>query len=474
MQVTDARPTVASGQDSWSMANRHLAERFLGGVSPWAVKRGTYIVVPSLSLGNEDLLAESGADPVAEQRLLSLALLLHSPDVRVIYASSYEVPGAVIDTLMRYVPDPDAARSKFGTVTTSRPGPLASALLADPRAMEKLRAAVRSGPPACLISFDVTRHESALAASLGIPVIGSHPDHQKLCTKTGARQIAIDNGVPVPPGAEGLGSLEDAEEAVERLGSRHPRVIVKLNDGFGGLGNVVVDSSEPGIPLTRRAARFGDPLDDWASFSEKFERSGGVVEVMVGGGALASPSAQLFISPEGQTLVVSTQDQIMGGPTGQTSIGCAGPASLRYRYTIARHAAAVGDALSERGVWGFVGVDFLAEPAVSGSRVYLGEINLRMGATAPPNLYLRMLLGADAQDDLSADGDALPNYVARQVRAVPGRCPAAGRPAFDPDARHGVVPYCVDPEDPSKAWLLAVGNSRKEALRLLEHSPLDR
>jgi hypothetical protein len=118
-------------------------------------------------------------------------------------------------------------------------------------------------------------------------------------------------------------------------------------------------------------------------------------------------------------------------------------------------------------VWGFVGVDFLAEPASYGSRVYLGEINLRMGATAPPNLLFRMLLeehgpGAADQEDGS------PSYVAKGVRL-----PDDGLPedlSFSRVTGRGIFPFGVDPRDPSRTTVLAVGASRREALELLERA----
>lgn len=467
MQAAEAG-TVAVGLDPWGLANRHLAAAFLNGAPPWGVTRGTYVVVPSLSLGNDELLNESGADPVAEQRLLALALLLKSPEVRVVYASSYELPSALLDGLMRFVADKEGAAKRLTTVMTTRPGPLANALLDDPGALRRLQEAIHAGPPACLFSFDVTHHEVALAARLGIPVLGGHPDHQAVCTKSGARKLATEAGVPTPMGREDLSSLGDVEVAVEELARGSERTIVKLNDGFAGLGNVIVDSSESGVPLTLRRTRFGDPNDDWATFGAKLERSGGVVEAVVGSGALASPSVQLFISPDGDTSVVSTQDQIMGGPTGQACVGCAGPASIRYRHTITRHAVTIGDALRKKGVWGFVGVDFLAEPTECGSRVYLGEINLRMGATTPPNLLLRLLLAAGPALGEPED-EALPSYVARQVRVATNG--SAGEvPFLDLENAYGVVPLCVDPGDPANAWLLAVAGSRKEALGLIEEA----
>ena len=447
------------------MANRRLAQGFLAGAPPWALKRGTLVVVPSLSLGNDELLAESGANPAAEQRLLPLALMLTSPEVRVVYASSYPTPDPIVDAVLGHLPA--GARERLTMITTARPGPLARALGDDPTALAQLREAIDRSEPACLISFDVTSHEMGLAARLGIPVIGSEPELQSLCTKSGARRLAGKIGVPIPPGCEDLGSLSDVEAALDSLGPQHPRVIVKLNDGFGGLGNVVVDSSQPGVPLRERSVRFGDPLDDWDLFAEKLVRAGGVVEAMVGKGALASPSAQLYISPEGDASVISTQDQIMGGPTGQTCIGCAGPASLRYRHTITRHATTVGRALADAGVWGFVGVDFLAEPASYGSRVYLGEINLRMGATAPPNLLFRMLLEAHG-GEVADQEDGSPSYVARGVRLPEGGLP--GNLSFSRVTGRGIFPFGVDPRDPSRTTVLAVGATRREALGLLERA----
>ena len=43
-----------------------------------------------------------------------------------------------------------------------------------------------------------------------------------------------------------------------------------------------------------------------------------------------SPSAQLRVTPLGKVELLSTHDQMLGGPSGQTYLGCRFPANLEY------------------------------------------------------------------------------------------------------------------------------------------------
>ena len=52
---------------------------------------------------------------------------------------------------------------------------------------------------------------------------------------------------------------------------------------------------------------------------------GGIVEERIEGEDFRSPSAQLRISPSGQVDILSTHDQVLGGPNGQTYFGCRFP-----------------------------------------------------------------------------------------------------------------------------------------------------
>ena len=116
-------------------------------------------------------------------------------------------------------------------------------------------------------------------------------------------------------------------------------------------------------------------LPDW--YTRDLE-SGGVVEERVTGMQFTSPSAQIDIVPGGNVVVLSTHDQVLGGPDNQVYMGCRFPADPAYAADLARHATAVGRLLAERGVTGRVAVDFAATRDWSGRwSLYALEVNLR-------------------------------------------------------------------------------------------------
>ena len=59
-----------------------------------------------------------------------------------------------------------------------------------------------------------------------------------------------------------------------------------------------------------------------------------MVETLLRDPELRSPSAQLRISPAGVVEILSTHDQILGGPQNQIYLGCRFPAHPDYRLTI--------------------------------------------------------------------------------------------------------------------------------------------
>ena len=68
-------------------------------------------------------------------------------------------------------------------------------------------------------------------------------------------------------------------------------------------------------------------------------------------------------------------------------LGCRFPASADYRAAITDQARRVGEVLAGEGVVGSFGIDFLVAPE---GRVYLSEINLRMGGTTHPYWMARL------------------------------------------------------------------------------------
>jgi len=101
---------------------------------------------------------------------------------------------------------------------------------------------------------------------------------------------------------------------------------------------------------------------------------------------------QLRITPLGDLELLSTHDQLLGGTSGQTYLGCVFPANPEYAPEITREAAKVGARLAREGVIGRFALDFVVVRNGAGEwETYAIEINLRKGGTTHPFLTLQFL-----------------------------------------------------------------------------------
>jgi len=134
---------------------------------------------------------------------------------------------------------------------------------------------------------------------------------------------------------------------------------------------------------------------DCANFLEKLAARGGVVEERITGEEFRSPSVQMRVTPLGELELLSTHDQLLGGLSGQTYLGCRFPASTEYSVAIMREAEKIGKRLAKEGVLGRFAVDFVAARSPSKGetdwRIFAIEINLRKGGTTHPFLTLQFL-----------------------------------------------------------------------------------
>ena len=89
---------------------------------------------------------------------------------------------------------------------------------------------------------------------------------------------------------------------------------------------------------------------------------------------------------------MSTHDQLLGGPTGQSYLGCVFPADEAYSRLITEPAMTVGRHLAGLGVLGRFAVDFVVVRDEVGTWTpYAIELNLRKGGTTHPFLTLQFL-----------------------------------------------------------------------------------
>lgn len=463
---------------------RRLAER-LRDSGPFDLSEGTLIVLPSISFPSEELRKIIGIQHY-EERLLFYLLLLASEELEIIFLSSCAIEDEVLDYYLRFLPDPESARKRLKLASLGDPLPraLTAKLIETPGAVEGIRERVRDPDAACIVAFNVTDLEARLAEQLDIPVYGCRPDLAWLGSKSGARQIARRAGVPVLEGIEDVFSIEDMARGIEQIRSLRPdaeAVVMKLNNGFSGQGNAIVEFADVVRPLDRSPATFCAAEESWRSFTSKIEVEGGVVEELIRGRPY-SPSVQINIDAAGGWSIASSHDQILGGPDEQVYLGCRFPAADDYRSDIMEQAALVAKELVAEGVLGPFGMDFIVLQEGSGNRAYLSEINLRMGGTTHPFQIARLLTGGAIDEEtghLIADGtskfyvatDNLKSerYVGITAVEVIDRLAAAGL-AFDEDSKTGAVLHLLGAvESYGKLGVTSIADSRAAAQELFEH-----
>ena len=381
---------VSGGE--FELRQRAFVER-LRGRGLEALERGVIVVVPSISFVESELRKISGIT-FYEERMLFAVLWLQNPDLRIVYVTSMPVAEDVVDYYLSFLDDPDDARGRLDMIALGdeRPCALSFKLISRGDVLERIQSRV-GNDDGYMLPFNVTEWERTIAERLGLPLYGPSPELVTLGSKSGSRRVAREAGVPVLPGCEDLFSVGELEEAVGRLHASDARlesVVVKLNDGFSGQGNAIIDLDGLRSPLTESAAIFCAEEETWDSYARKIATQGAIVEKLARAPGLASPSVQLRIAPGGSCEHVSTHDQILGGPDRQVYLGCRFPAEREYRTGIMEYGSRVGEVLARAGVIGSFGIDFVGWPEDGRYVLHLGEINLRMGGTTHPFLMARM------------------------------------------------------------------------------------
>jgi hypothetical protein len=371
----------------------------------------TIVVVPSLTLDG----APHGAIMQAyEERFLFLLLLLRQPRAEMVYVTSQRIDPSVIDYYLGLLPGVIAshARRRLHLVAPQDGSarPLTVKLLERPRLLREIRGLVRDPERAHLVPYNTTTLERDLALRLGIPMYGADPRFFPLGTKTGCRRLFAEEGVPHPLGRDGLRSAEDLVAALSAMRAEKPGLraaIVKHNEGVAGEGNATIDLGDlgdlgdldPGSPgeaeairARVRAMRCESATETYEGYVATLVERGGIVEERIAGREFRSPSVQLRVTPLGELELLSTHDQLLGGPSGQAYLGCRFPADPGYAPVITREAAKIGRRLAKEGVIGRFALDFVVVRGEDGRwDPYAIELNLRKGGTTHPFLTLQFL-----------------------------------------------------------------------------------
>jgi hypothetical protein len=383
----------------------------MGGV--WDAMRLNYddesvVVVPSITL-DRAVTASGSLTQAYEERFLFLLVLLRQPRLRMVYVTSMPIAPEIVEyylaLLTGVIPSHARARLSLIALNDASPRSLSEKLLERPRVLERMGALIPNPARSHLVPYNTTELERDVALSLGIPMYGADPRLSELGSKTGCRRLFSDVGVPYPLGAENLHSLDEVADALAAMRRQRPTMrsaIVKLNEGVSGAGNALVQLTglpSPGAPdeLTALGERLlgmqlESPDTPFDVYVAKFAEGGGIVEERIVGDEVRSPSVQLRVLPSGAVELLSTHDQLLGGASGQSYLGCVFPAAAEYARSISQHAEVIGKRLAEVGALGRFAVDFVVVRETTGAWTpYAIELNLRKGGTTHPFLTLQFL-----------------------------------------------------------------------------------
>jgi hypothetical protein len=371
------------------------------------------LVIPSMSLDQREMQKVDGFHHYEERLLFSL-IRLRNPRSRVVYITSQPLHPSVVDYYLELLPGiPSShARDRLLLLSTydSSLKSLTAKILERPRLIERIRQALHPDK-SYMVCFNSTPLESELSVQLHIPLWGLDPELLYWGTKSGSRVIFAEAGVLYPDGSDQVWNADDLAEAAASLWERQSqlqRMVVKLNEGFSGEGNAILNltplaSVAPNVASHHQrveaiAEHFGQlsfqsPQETWANFSGRISELGAIVEAFIEGEEKRSPSVQGRITPLGEVEILSTHDQILGGPDGQVYLGCRFPADESYRLSLQDIGRKVGYLLAEKGALERFGVDFIATRSHTEAAWDLQaiEINLRKGGTTHPFMTLKLL-----------------------------------------------------------------------------------
>ena len=452
----------------------------------------TSVIVPSLSVDQEELSKVQGAS-FYEERLLFALIRLRNPNARLIYITSQPVHPDVVDYYLQLLVGVPAAharrRLQMLCLHDASPRPLTGKVLERPRVLKRLREWINEHRPAYLTCYNTTMLERDLALELGIPLNGVDPALLSLGTKSGSRKTFAAADVPHPVGFEDLHTEEEIVDALCRLAELRPsarRAVVKINEGFSGEGNGVFHypadrSDRAAVAQGLRRMEWSSAQENIDSFLRKYNMMGGIVEEMIEADEVRSPSVQMRICPDGQVMLISSHEQVLGGNTGQVYLGCRFPAQEAYRLAIQQQALRIGEVLSRKGVIGRFGIDFLLSRQTGAAwQSHALEINLRMGGTTPPFHALEFLTSGELDPDTGifhAPTGQAKFYSATDNLKSPAYRGLLAEDLFDiiirnnihyhPDTGTGVLFYMIGALSQfGKVGMTCIGNSPQQASEL--------
>ena len=377
--VQEVHGSQPSMEETFKQLQSQLAERWQS-IDEFDRYPRQILVVPSLSLDQAELMKVKGVHHY-EERLLFALIRLRNPETRLIYVTSQPLHPSIVDYYLELLPGIPSSHARdrldlFATYDSSLRS-LTEKILSRPRLIRRIKDKIKPNE-AYMTCYNSTQLEKDLAVKLELPLLAVDPDLLYWGTKAGSRQIFEECGIPLPDGSGLTHDVSELARFAADLWERQPdlkRIVIKLNEGFSGEGNALLDLAglsavapakadgaqrATAIEAAFSGLSFQCDTEEWALFSQKIEELGAIAEAFIEGEEKYSPSVQGRVTPKDEVEILSTHDQVLGGPDGQIFLGCTFPAADSYRLALQEMGRKVGENLAAKGALERYSVDFIA------------------------------------------------------------------------------------------------------------------
>eukprot|EP00466_Bigelowiella_natans_P016617 jgi/Bigna1/53430/estExt_Genewise1Plus.C_190183 len=470
-------------------------------------KRRVEIHVPSMSLHANQRRSMHNFN-ILENAQMSRLAVLKDPKVEVIYIAPFRIPREVLGYFyaLLEVGGVESPQRRIGIAIPENikiyPDhfSLSKIALYSPVLLNTVREWIH-GRPAYIVPGDTGQEDLQLAVELNVPMLSAEPDMNALLgSKSAARGIFSEAKVPI---MHGVGGIYDEKEffkyfsklVVENLDVK--RWIFKIDHERGGRGIAFIDmmslqerdsniewwnnrqvrsGAEIRIIIALRGeiaqkARFAHPklYPSWEAYARDFFRDGGVIEACPNN-VVSSPSANVFVEPDGTVNITSTHDQVFSRD--YVSCGNSFPSSGPHE---AIHDAAlmIARVAFKHGLIGFLGLDFvLSYDARSGTHSLMAvDLNPRLTDSATNFMLFDCLINGNRQNSNVGSSEATlgpkrfytainylyqPQISSLQMNTFFNAC-RLGNIAYDIQSNQGTVFILIDSFASGALGVLSVG-----------------
>eukprot|EP01129_Flabellula_baltica_P017590 TRINITY_DN9794_c0_g1_i1.p1 TRINITY_DN9794_c0_g1~~TRINITY_DN9794_c0_g1_i1.p1 ORF type:complete len:228 (+),score=41.47 TRINITY_DN9794_c0_g1_i1:345-1028(+) len=201
MQTMDSLSTLIHTTPRLSTRKVHTHEVLVKPpdyhVHYWEDQYKVVIVIPSLSVNEQELKKIKGVSHFEERQLYNLFLLKRGYIDKLIFITSEPLDSVIVDYYFHVMNFEDRSKLECISVHDPSPIPLSKKIISRPRVLKRIYDHL-TDTSSCITCFVGTNLEYKIAELLKVPLLAAHPREWWWGTKQGGKEIFLEANVNTP------------------------------------------------------------------------------------------------------------------------------------------------------------------------------------------------------------------------------------------------------------------------------------